>query len=451
MSIVYDKDREAELASRVQTLGASYAEVGQKIEDLGTEGLSDEQVATRNELIVEQTKLANDHRVATDDLTALNLFKPSNLKPEVEKDPEMEAFGAMLRSQEPKSEKMEISLEAIVRHQQSQMVARSDQSGNAAGNAAGATQIHTQPTVVDSLKAYGAALNAVPIIETPDGNPMQWPVTDNSSSEGEMLADEGTQITSADPAAVTTKSLAVKRFSSKKVPISNTLIQDSVFDIESYATMLCMRRIGRTIGGKMITATASADGIDGFKSLATQVTSGTGAAKTTWDVIGNAVQMIHKVDRAYLSGEGGMGSNLSAGSGLNNSGGFVGWLVSRDAMRIIRTAKDGDGRLLWQPNTRVGEPSMLQGYPIIEVDEMDAFAAAAADNVAGNMPVMFGNFTYFQARFAKRLTVERFYDSGTAGGDYTEFLGLTRFGMRSIIAESGSKNPALAAWTLATG
>ena len=439
MSRVYDAEKEAELEADIQSIEADISEASAKLQEFEGKSLDDDaMVADRNEAIARHTRLTNDHKVMSEKLSQMRLFKPADKLPEAEPNPEVDALDAMLRSQEKRGESIDISLDALLSHAADRMVARSDVSTNADGAAGGATQTLTQPTLVDSLKAYGAGLNVIPIIETPDGNPMSWPVTDNTSQEGEMLADEGTAITSADPKAVQTKQLGVKRFSSKFVPISNTLLQDSVFDVVTYATMLCARRIGRTISGKIVTATASADGIDGFKSLATQETA---ASKLGWTVIDESVKLIHKIDRAYLSSEGGIGSNLSAGSGLTNMGGFIGFILSYDALRVLRTAKDGENRPLWTPNIRVGEPSMLMGYPVMVVDEMDAFAASAGDTVTGHMPVMFGNFTYFQGRFAKNITIERFYDSGTAGGDYTSFLGLARFGMRSIIAETASKNP----------
>ena len=361
----------------------------------------------------------------------MNLFKPQENLPEAEANPEIEALDALLRSQDKQGAAIDVSLDALVRHGQDRMVVRSDVSTNADGAGGGATETRTQPTIVDSLKAYGAAINLIPIIETPDGNAMSWPVTDNTSQEGEMLANEGTAITSQDPKAITTKSLAVNRFSSKFVPISNTLIQDSVFDITSYATMLCARRIGRTISSKIVSAPLT-DGIDGFKSIATQVEVD---AKTGITFPDELVELVHKIDRAYLSSEGGMGSNLSAGSGLTSTGGYVGFIGSYEMLRVLKIAKDTQNRPLWQPNFRVGEPSMVMGQPFTVVDELDGFGTQ------GNVPLMFGNFTYMQGRFAKNITIERFYDSGTAAGDYTSFLGLARFGMRSIITEVASQEP----------
>ena len=435
MSRIYDAEKEAQLESDIQTLEADISETSARLQEFEGQSLDDSTMADRNEALARHQRLTNDHKIMSSKLADMRLFKPADKLPEAEPNPEVDALAAMLRHEGPLAQRIEISVDALMQHSRDRMVQRSDVSTNADGAGGGATQTLTQATLVDSLKAYGGGLNLIPIIETETGNEMHWPVTDNSTQEGEMLADEGTLSTTADPAAIGSKALGVKRFSSKQVQISNTMLQDAVFDVVTYATRLCARRIGRAISKKIVTGTNSADGIDGFKSIATAVAS---TSKVNFTVYDDAVKMIHSIDRAYLSSEGGLGSDLAAGSGLNNMGGFVGFAVSYDALRLLRVAKDQENRPLWQPNNVAGAPSMLQGYPVMVVDELDAFGTGAT---TGDVPILFGNFSYFQGRFAKTITIERFYDSGTAPGDFTTFLGMARFGMRSIIQERSSKNP----------
>ena len=448
MGIEYDKDKVETLESDIQSLEESFADTSKAIAEFDEKDMSEgSNMSDRNELLAKHGVLTNQITVMKGQLNDMLMRRPPEALPDSGKmEPEIEALDAMLRKEGTGNDKMEVSLDALLKYQESRMIARSDVSTNADGAAGGATTVHTQPTLVDSLKAFGAGLNVIPIIETPDGNEMKWPVTDQTSLTGRMLADEGTTITSADPKAITNKVLSTKRFTSDFIPVSNTLVQDSVFDIISFATNLATQKIGRAISGKIITATNSADGIDGFKSMATQIAAPT-TQKKTFNVIEDSVRLIHGINRAYISSEGGWGGKV-AGSGLNNQGGFVGFLVSYDAMRLLRVAKDAENRPLWSPSIRVGWPDMLMGYPVMVVDEMDSFQADA-ESVTGNMPVMFGNWTYFQGRFAKNLTIERFYDSHTAETDSTWFSGIARFGMRSIVTDVSSKNPAVAAWTLA--
>lgn len=436
MSRVYDAEKEAELESEIQTLETQMAEQAQILSDFEGKDLDDAMTAARNEALAKHSFLTNELTAKNTKLEWMHRFKPADKLPEVEPDPEMEALDALLRNQ-GEANRITVDIMKLSDRQRAQasvMVQRSDVSSNADGAAGGAIETRTQPTIIDSLRAYGAGLEVISLFHTPDGNEMQYPVTDNTSQEGEMLADEGTNITTQDPKAVTSVNLSTKRFSSKFIPVSNTLIQDAVFDIVGHTMMQCARRIGRSVSRKIVSGNPSSDGIDGIVNIGTEVEL---SSNTTLAFVDDAIKLQHSIDRAYLRGEGGMGSPLAAGSGLTNMTGFVGFICSYDMLRILRVAKDSENRPIWQPNTQVGAPSMLFGHPLMVVDEMDTFAA-------NKVPIAFGNFSYIQGRFAKDLTVTRFYDSGTAPGDYTSFLGLTRFGARSTITPVSNKNPAIA-------
>ena len=164
---------------------------------------------------------------------------------------------------------------------------------------------HTVPTIIDSLKAYGRGLDVIALMHTPDGNEMNFPMTDNTTQEGEMLADEGTNITTEDPNAITSTMLNTKRFSSKFVPVSNTLLQDAIYDIIGHTLMQCGRRLGRGISRKVVSAVHATDGIDGITSVGTEVEL---SSNTTLAFVDDLIKLMHSIDRGYLSSEGGLGS-----------------------------------------------------------------------------------------------------------------------------------------------
>ena len=445
MSRIYDPEKEAELESDIQSMEEQITAVSQELQEFEGKPLEDDAaVASRNEALAKHQRLCNDHKVALSKLEKMRYFKPADKLPEVEPDPQMEELDALLRGKQGENGSMTVDMMALSDRQRSQMVQRSDVSTNADGAAGGATQVRTQPTIIDSLQAYGAGLGVISVFQTPDGNEMQYPVTDNTSQVGAMLADEGSTISSVDPKAVTTVSLATKRFTSNFIPVSNVLLQDAVYDIVGHTMMQCARRIGRAVSGKIVNGVPASDGIDGIVNIGTEVGL---ASRDALSFVADIVKLEHSIDRGYLMGEMGMGSTLMAGSGLTNMSGFTGFIVSYDMLRILRTAVDSENRPIWQPNTQIGAPSMLFGTPLMVVDEMDAFANTDGNNGAntgGQKPIAFGNFSYIQGRFAKTLTVNRFYDSATAAGDYTSFLGLTRFGARSTITPVSGKNPAIA-------
>ena len=438
MSRVYDADKEAELESEIQSLEEQIGEQSKLLIDFEGKDLSEGSLMSdRDAALVKHTRLTNDHKVKLGQLEWMHRFKPAEKLPEVEPDPEMAELDALLRGEKGVQGEIVVDMLKLSDTQRSLMLQRSDQTGASDGAAAGAIEVRTQPTIIDSLKAYGAGLNVISVFHTPDGNEMGYPVTDNTSQTGAMLADESSTISSVDPKAVTSVSLSTKRFTSNFIPVSNVLLQDAVYDIVGHTMMQCARRIGRAVSDKIVTATHSTDGIDGIKSIGTAVTL---SSNTGISLVSDIVKLEHSIDRGYLRGEMGMGSSLAAGSGLTNMSGFTGFIVSYDMLRILRTAVDGENRPIWQPSAQLGAPGMLFGTPVMVVDEMDSFGA-------GNSPIAFGNFSYIQGRFAKELKVTRFYDSATAQTDHTSFLGITRFGARSTITPVSNKNPAIALGT----
>lgn len=52
---------------------------------------------------------------------------------------------------------------------------------------------------------------------------------------------------------------------------------------------------------------------------------------------------------------------------------------------VVRKLKDGDGNYLWQPMMVAGQPSMIGGFPVVEVAAMPDLAANAVSVLFGNM------------------------------------------------------------------
>jgi HK97 family phage major capsid protein len=93
------------------------------------------------------------------------------------------------------------------------------------------------------------------------------------------------------------------------------------------------------------------------------------------------------------------------------------WLMSEDAYHKLRRIPHYDGRPLWNPNLKEGEPEYLFGHRIYICKSMD-------DVAPGSIPVMFGDFRFFWIgdrgkRVIKRL-VERYADRGQVAFITTE-------------------------------
>jgi HK97 family phage major capsid protein len=61
------------------------------------------------------------------------------------------------------------------------------------------------------------------------------------------------------------------------------------------------------------------------------------------------------------------------------------WLMNKGTLNVARKWKDADAQYIWTRSMVLGQPSMINGYPVTEMEDMPAIAANA-------FPVAFGDF-----------------------------------------------------------
>jgi len=74
---------------------------------------------------------------------------------------------------------------------------------------------------------------------------------------------------------------------------------------------------------------------------------------------------------------------VHATRGENRAG--AAWMVGRLTLASIRKFKTTDGDYIWRPGLAEGQPDMLLGYPVYEVEDMPAVAT-------NTLPIAFGNW-----------------------------------------------------------
>jgi len=62
------------------------------------------------------------------------------------------------------------------------------------------------------------------------------------------------------------------------------------------------------------------------------------------------------------------------------------FVMNRKTQGAIRKIKDGNGNFIWQPGLQAGQPANVLGFPVTEL-------AAMPDVSAGNIPIIFGDFS----------------------------------------------------------
>ena len=216
--------------------------------------------------------------------------------------------------------------------------------------------------------------------------------------------DEGGQFPESDDSFGQTTIGAYKL--ATMIKVSDELLNDSVFNIESYIS----KEFGRRIGTKEEEAFFIGDGV----GKPTGIFNTKGGAET--GVISNntAISFDDIMDLYY-----------SLRAPYRNK---ASWLLNDSTIKAIRKLKDGNGNYIWQPSVREGEPDRILNRPYrtsIYVPEL----------AAGNRVISFGDYSYYwiadrQGRSFKRLN-ELYATTGQVG-----FLTSERVDGKLILSEA---------------
>src|ERR1700731_3459565 len=96
-----------------------------------------------------------------------------------------------------------------------------------------------------ALKTYGGMFQVSRILPTPTGNTLLWPTSNDTATLGEQVA-ENTAVSQQNP-SLSSIQLNAWKWSTKMVNVSNELLQDSAFDVDSYLRELFVARLGRIL------------------------------------------------------------------------------------------------------------------------------------------------------------------------------------------------------------
>ena len=294
------------------------------------------------------------------------------------------------------------------------------------------------PRVIDRLAYYGGVSQMAQQFMTGTGGEYRLMQMDAASQEGEILDAQDTSVTELGLPTIGVQTFGAKTASSKPILLTRELLQDAVFDIQSYAERQAVRRMGR-IWNKAFTTTQAGTGMPvGVVSSAMAGLTAASQTAITWTELTN---LIYAINRAYRE-TGETGETGEGGFGVEG-GGRLGYMLSDDAEKAARVLVDADGRPLWVPSTREGAPSMLNGYPYVVNGHMDSVAA-------GNVPILFGNFAYYGIRTVRSVEIFRFMDSRTMQKNTVECLAFSRRDARPMGAIVSSACEAYASLTMAT-
>ena len=260
-------------------------------------------------------------------------------------------------------------------------------------------------TVLDALKQFGGMRAVANVIQTAQGNPMNFPTSDGTSEVGEIVAENGTASDADVDFGV--KSLPVYKYSSKVVTVPIELLQDSSVDVEAFVRARLVTRLGRITNTHFTTGTGSSQPNGIVTAATTGVTASNGTSQVTAVTYDSLVNLQHSVDPAYRD--------------LGNTR----WMFNDTTLREIRKIKDGQSRPIFVPGYEAGSPAgapdRLLGAPI-QINQSMANMAASAKSI------LFGDFSFYTIRDVMSVELLRFTDSAFAKKGQVGFLAWMRSG-----------------------
>ncbi len=189
------------------------------------------------------------------------------------------------------------------------------------------------------------------------------------------------------------------------VKVSVELLQDSMFDLESYIAREFARAFGVAEEEAFCVGTGSGQptGIFTENGGTVGVTAGSATAIT----VDNIIDLIYALKSPYRRN--------------------AVFLMRDVTVSALRKLKDTNGQYLWQPSVQAGQPDRLLGYPIYTSPYVPAVAAGA-------LPIAFGDFSNYWIADRMGRTVQRLNEL-YAGNGQVGFIATERVDGKVILAE----------------
>lgn len=189
------------------------------------------------------------------------------------------------------------------------------------------------------------------------------------------------------------------------VKVSIELLQDSMFDLETYIAGEFARAFGVAEEEAFCVGTGTGQPSGIFTDNGGSV--GVTASSATTITVDNLIDLIYALKSPYRR-------NAT-------------FLMKDVTVSALRKLKDSNGAYLWQPSVQAGQPDRLLGYPIYTSPYVPAVAASA-------LPIAFGDFSNYWIADRMGRTVQRLNEL-YAGNGQVGFIATERVDGKVILSE----------------
>jgi len=259
-----------------------------------------------------------------------------------------------------------------------------------------------EKTLISGLEEENILRKLVTIIQTASGD-RKIPVVATKGTA--TWLDEGAVVPDSDD-SFTQITIGAHRLSTS-IKVSNELLYDSVFNIESYIAKEFARRIGAKEEEAFFSGTGTGQPL-GLLAAAGGGEVGVTAAGVSAITLDEMIDLFHSLKSPYRS--------------------KAVFLMNDSTVKAIRKLKDGTGQYMWQPSVQAGTPDTILNRPVYTSSYMPTLGA-------GNKTVIFGDLSYYwiadrQGRVFQRLN-ELYAKSGQVG-----FIATQRVDGKLILGEA---------------
>lgn len=249
--------------------------------------------------------------------------------------------------------------------------------------------------LTEAMAAFGGMRSVATILSTASGNPINYPTTDATSEEGEIVG-QNASVAAAD-FAFGVKSLGAFKYSSKSVAVPFELLQDAVIDLDAHIVQRLAQRLAR-ITNKHFTVGVGTTEPTG---IATAAGVGATAASATAIIYDELIDLEHSVDPAY------------------RQSGACRFMFHDTVLKTLKKLKDDQKRPIWLPGVALREPDTILGYGYTVNQHMAQPAAEAKS-------VLFGDFSTYFIRDILAVSLFRMTDSKYTEKGQVGFLAFSR-------------------------
>lgn len=238
--------------------------------------------------------------------------------------------------------------------------------------------------LIEQLKAFGGMRGAAYTLPTTGGNPLNYPTTDGTAEEGEIVAEN--QEVGRQDISFGTVPLNPYKYTSKVVAIPWELISDTVIDVVGLVIRRLAERLGRVTNKHYTVGTGTGEPWGLVTRAGTGKVGATGQTQTI--KYGDVVDLIRSVDVAYRNGARFMMHDLTLG--------------------VVDKLVDNNGRPIWVPGVSSGgladaPPDTLHGRRIVINNDMPLMGANAKS-------IAFGDFGSYHIRDVTGSVIMRRFD-----------------------------------------